>query len=274
MTDLAGELAGHDYWYHTIELPGGHRTPGLYDMPRALAHVGLPGSLSGQRCLDIGTSDGFWAFEMERRGAREVVALDLESWRELDWPPSHAAPIEDDGRPISPRFALARQALGSRVEWRAGSVYELAPEGLGRFDFVFLGSMLLHLRDPVRALSAVRSVTAGQVLINEAVSALLTALAPRYPAARLVGLRDPTWWIPNPAGLRRLAEAADFEVTEVGRPYYLRFGAGRHTADEQTLTPVSLRPLRSLPLSLLRNARERLGVPHAWLLASPRSDLP
>ncbi|PWU24508.1 MAG: TIGR04290 family methyltransferase, partial [Candidatus Rokuibacteriota bacterium] len=28
-----------------------------------------PAALSGQRWLDVGTMGGFWAFEMERRGA-------------------------------------------------------------------------------------------------------------------------------------------------------------------------------------------------------------
>jgi hypothetical protein len=46
VSDLATELAKHDWWYHTIELPGGRRTPGVYDMPRALSRVGIPESLT------------------------------------------------------------------------------------------------------------------------------------------------------------------------------------------------------------------------------------
>lgn len=33
----------------------------------------------GMCALNVGTWDGFWAFEMERRGA-EVVALNLDDW--------------------------------------------------------------------------------------------------------------------------------------------------------------------------------------------------
>ena len=270
MTTLEAELARHDRWYHTIELPGGRLTPGLYDMQKALRHVGLPASLEGQRCLDIGTADGFWAFEMEKRGAREVVAFDLDSWEHLDWPPSEGSSAERGNRPISPGFALARDALGSRVEWAGGSIYDLSPEREGEFDFVFIGSMLLHLRDPVRALAAVHSVTRSTLQVNEAIAAGLTALGPRYPAARLVGQAVPTWWVANPAGLRRMLEAAGFVVTETGRPYYLRYGPGRRTADEPTLRPVSMRPLRALPLSLVRNGLDRLGRPHVWLRALAR----
>src|SRR5579872_3409662 len=73
-------------WYHTIELPGGIVTPGEYDHRPIVSKVPLPERLDGLRCLDVGTHDGFWAFEMERRGAAEVVAIDVEDPSELDWP--------------------------------------------------------------------------------------------------------------------------------------------------------------------------------------------
>ena len=60
-------------WYHTIEIAPGVRTPGLVDL-RSVAPRVLPDDLSGVRALDVGTFDGFWAFELERRRAAEVVA--------------------------------------------------------------------------------------------------------------------------------------------------------------------------------------------------------
>src|SRR3546814_5901121 len=62
-------------WYHTIDLGNGVVTPGEYDHRPAVRHVPLPDRLDGLRCLDVGTHDGFWAFEMERRGAAEVVEI-------------------------------------------------------------------------------------------------------------------------------------------------------------------------------------------------------
>ena len=44
----------------------------------------VPADLSGLRCLDVGTMDGFWAFEMERRGAASVTAIDLDDPNALD----------------------------------------------------------------------------------------------------------------------------------------------------------------------------------------------
>ncbi len=50
------------------------------------------------RVLDVGTWDGFWAFEMERRGA-DVVALDVEHESEYDWPPRRRPAQWTDTRP-------------------------------------------------------------------------------------------------------------------------------------------------------------------------------
>src|SRR5262245_62521924 len=56
-------------WYHTIELGNGLVSRGFYDHRPVVNCYGLPDSLCGKTALDIGTADGFWAFEMERRGA-------------------------------------------------------------------------------------------------------------------------------------------------------------------------------------------------------------
>jgi len=73
---LADRVAARE-WYHTLELAPGVVTPGGFDLRDMPDKVGLPASLGGQRCLDVGTFDGFWAFELERRGASEVLALDV-----------------------------------------------------------------------------------------------------------------------------------------------------------------------------------------------------
>jgi tRNA (mo5U34)-methyltransferase len=73
-------------WYHTLELAPGVVTPGMFDLRPYVSRYGLPERLDGKRVLDIGTWDGFWAFEMERRGAAEVVASSATSTTPI--PPS------------------------------------------------------------------------------------------------------------------------------------------------------------------------------------------
>jgi tRNA (mo5U34)-methyltransferase len=72
-------------WWHTMEVAPGVVTAGGWDL-RATADA-LPWptqALTGLRCLDIGTMDGFWAFELERRGASEVLATDVLDTARLD----------------------------------------------------------------------------------------------------------------------------------------------------------------------------------------------
>src|SRR5207244_9825176 len=78
----AREVADVPYWYHSIELGPGVVTPGVFDLRPIVERLPWP-DLAGKRCLDVGTSDGFFAFELERRGAGEVVAVDIgrhEQW--------------------------------------------------------------------------------------------------------------------------------------------------------------------------------------------------
>ena len=49
---------------------------GWFDLRPFVADYHLPERMDGMRVLDVGTWDGFWAFEFERRGA-EVVGLDI-----------------------------------------------------------------------------------------------------------------------------------------------------------------------------------------------------
>jgi tRNA (mo5U34)-methyltransferase len=71
-------------WWHTIEVAQGVVTPGGWNLRPTAERLPWPPSLAGMRCLDIGTMDGFWAFELERRGAGEVVAGDVLDATRLD----------------------------------------------------------------------------------------------------------------------------------------------------------------------------------------------
>ena len=70
--------------WHTIEVAAGVVTPGGWDLRDTARRLPWPPSLAGLRCLDVGTMDGFWAFELERRGAAEVVASDVLDASRLD----------------------------------------------------------------------------------------------------------------------------------------------------------------------------------------------
>lgn len=251
-------------WYHTIDLPDGTSTPGFYDTRSSPKYIPWPDELRGGRCLDVGTFDGFWAFEMERRGAREVVAVDLADPHALDWPYdtqiSGPKQIETWGSERERGFADLSATLGSQAKWINQSVYDLSPERNGTFDVVFCGALLLHLRDPIRALEAMRSVCSGSLVLAEEIEHKLELLAPVVPAALVVKAVD-QWYRPNSAGLKGLVDKAGFTVKEMGPRYVIPFGTAPSTA--------GFRPPR-LNAVLARRRGGSAGVLCRALRATPR----
>jgi len=211
-------------WYHTLDLGNGVVTQGMFDHRPVLDRYGLATDLTGLRCLDVGTMDGFWAFELERRGAAEVVAADLPDPEALDWPASireQAVKSLDEHK--ADRFAFARESLGSKVQRVERSVYDLGPD-LGSFDLVFCGDLLVHLKDPVTAVERIRSVCAGRAVICNPIKRF--RFGERRALAELDGVSEFTWWVTNLAGLVRVAEAAGFARVEALEPFELPFREG------------------------------------------------
>jgi tRNA (mo5U34)-methyltransferase len=211
------ERAAAIEWYHTLELAPGVVTEGMFDLRDVVDRYRLPERLDGLRVLDVGTWDGFWAFEMERRGAAEVLSIDLEDERDLDWPPSRRPKTFPD-KLRGDGFRLAREIYGSEVKREVVSVYEATPEALGTFDLVFCGSVLIHLRDPLLAMERIANLCRGTFVSVEAYSRL-AGISP-VPAAffRADRLKAVVFWEPAARTWRRMLLASGFrEVERKGR---------------------------------------------------------
>lgn len=263
-TEIAARIRENPLWYHTIELARGVETPGWFDLRPIVDRMPWP-EVRGKRCLDVGTYDGFLAFELEKRGATSVVATDISDHTQWDWPlESRQRGLEYLAQVAGPEkgagFRIAREVLGSRVEKVEINIYNLSPERVGTFDVVVCGSLLLHLRDPMRALAAVRSVCTGVFLSAEMIDLPLTLLHPRRPVTFFNGGGDLVHWsIPNRAGHIRMVQSSGFEIIRTTRPYSIPHGVAH--------------PRRVMDLrGRARTALERVmagtpGVPHAAVLA-------
>ncbi len=214
-------VARNRAWYHTLELPGGILTPGEIDLRRVAPRL-LPANLSGKRALDVGTFDGFWAFELERRGA-EVVAIDIAGVSDVPMPPNNRRRVEREadqfGVEMGLGFSIATELLSSQARLVRCSVLDLTPEAIGGpVDVVFMGALLIHLPDPVAALLRIREVLrpGGELYQLEPLSLTLSLLYRRQPVAHLQTLRTPfNWWFPNWSTLRAWPLTAGF--TDVRR---------------------------------------------------------
>jgi len=260
---LRREVESHPLWYHTLELAPGVVTPGWFDLRSIVNSLPWP-DVRGKRCLDVGTYDGFLAFEMERRGAAEVVATDISDPSGWDLPVRTRERAEETiartaGEKTGRGFEIAKRALDSSVERVGVSIYDLSADRLGSFDVVTCGSLMLHLRDPIRGLEAIRGVCSGRFLSAETVRLGLGLLNRRRPVAELKGGDRGQWWIPSTAGHRMMLTAAGFDVERAVGPYAIPLGTGH---------PSYGKPVRPLRQQMLARARAGgTGVPHNALLA-------
>ena len=210
-------------WYHSIALPDGTVTEGIFDHRRLVPYYGIPTDLRGKRVLDVATADGFWAFEFERRGG-DVTALDIDSTDEVDLPPAVRAHATSIGLTdsLADGFELAHRLLGSSVRRLSGSVYDLDRQRLGLFDLVHSGDLLLHLREPSRALQQIRGVTRGFAMISDVFDPSLTDEGQRPGLIRYLGGQNSAgWWQPSLGALAQMVADAGFRSVEVVTVYNL-----------------------------------------------------
>jgi tRNA (mo5U34)-methyltransferase len=142
----ASERLAKTGWYHSMELPSGvvEGLAPLDELRERWSQFPLPESLTGARLLDIGTWDGWFAFEAERRGA-EVVAVDI-------------AAVEN--------FCHSHRELKSKVRYEVCEVYKLPQLGIGTFDYTLFLGVLYHLRHPLRALEIVCALTKQLTIVD------------------------------------------------------------------------------------------------------------
>jgi tRNA (mo5U34)-methyltransferase len=228
-------------WFHNLVLDGIPTAPDhfLGDYPahkfQRFADL-VPADLTGKSVLDLGCNAGFYAFEMKRRGAARVVAVDSD--------PRYLA-----------QARLASDVLGLEIELRELDVYRVAELG-ARFDLVIFMGVLYHLRHPLLALDrlydhVVRDRLLFQSMLRgpDEVPAIAddhpfsdTAVfeRPGYPAMYFVERRyagDWTnWWIPNRGGAEAMLRSAGFAIERRNQDdvYLCRREATRSAESEAT----------------------------------------
>jgi len=154
---------------------------------------------------------------------------------------------------------MLRQHLGSSVRYEFGSIYDLDPNILGRFDIVLCFGVFYHLRYPMLGLDNLRRVCRGRLffetacidhaLIVEGRSEELVTKDKRLSKLALMQFyrtdefnRDPSnWFSPNLEAVVQMLTSAGFAVEHAremgvravarasiasGLPEFLRIGSG------------------------------------------------
>ena len=160
------------YFYHVMDLPGYGEVGGEWDL-RGGEESYLGGvSFQGKRVLELGTASGHLCRFMESKGA-DVIGFDLPS--EGSWDLVPFAGLDLSSAKLGMQNHIERQKngwwfahhlFGSRAKAVYGDIYAV-PEEIGPVDIATFGSILLHLRDPFRALQSVLRLTRQTVIVTE-----------------------------------------------------------------------------------------------------------
>ena len=174
-------------WFHNLRIAGIETAPDhfLGDYPAfkfARFADALPADLSGKSVLDIGCNAGFYAIEMKRRGAAEVIGID-----------------SDERYLAQARFAADRLGF-SDIEFRNLSVYDVGRLGR-RFDLVIFMGVIYHLRHPLLALDLIREHVAGDMLLFQTMQqgSSDVLLVPEDHPFHVPGTNRPPGFFDNPA---------------------------------------------------------------------------
>ena len=208
-------------WFHDLDLHGVRTAPDhplgsfLQDL-WGTVEPAFPADMTDATVLDIGCNAGFYSLQLARRGAR-VMGVDHD--------PHYLAQA---------RYAAA--VLGHDIELIEMNVYEVGR--LGRtFDYVVFMGVLYHLRYPLLALDAVRSVVGRRMVFQTLVRGPEDPFEaeadypfeeeavfddPRFPSLRFIEHSfsgDPTnWWVANESGVAALLRSAGFAIERHAGP--------------------------------------------------------
>jgi hypothetical protein len=226
-------------FYHSEELPGVGLVGNQWDL-RKVDDAYLGGvTFAGRRVLEMGTASGYLCRAMEKRGA-DVVSFDLSPEGSWDFAPfagldvaAAQAEMKRQIHRLNNAWWLAHRVCGSRARVVYGNVYDV-PEAIGPVDIATFGAILLHLRDPFRALESALRLARETVVVTEVHpeqpqgsafgSALPRGTLRKVHAGTLVFLPDPqatdpfagtTWWSLPPEAIRRFLGVLGFGQTRV-----------------------------------------------------------
>jgi len=152
--------SGHGY--HTLKFPNGYVLKGRWDMSKCLQYFQIPDDLTGKTVLDIGPANGYFSFEMYKRGAKEVVALDVydDCWSED-----------------------LNTLMNTKVKFIKKSITTI-DESFGKFDIVFCSNMLQHHSDLPGNIERIKMLTKEMAILC---IGIMGDSNNKVPLARFVG---------------------------------------------------------------------------------------
>jgi len=190
--NLKTEASMIKWWHGGIPLADDLITEGTtYPRYTVLPYLELPLDLTDKTAIDICTWDGYWSFELEKRNASKVIAVDSFVWND-----DNAKAIGYSGKR---GFNLAHKTLESKVIDHTCEVLDLSVDKFGTFDIVLFFGVLYHMRHPLLALEKAASLAHDLLILETEIEPNINNNIPLmrfYPDSALNN-DSSNWFVPN-----------------------------------------------------------------------------
>lgn len=157
------EMNGY-FWWHKIKLDDeGTVTPGICPHGTGTdieTRFGLPKDMKGMKVLDVGTWDGLFAFEAEKRGA-QVHAIDIYQ---------KCAGQKSEAIRANRPFQFAKEQLKSDVRFSFENLESFTSNDAYpfKYDYIFYFGVMYHVENPLGAVKQlIRSTKSGGIILVE-----------------------------------------------------------------------------------------------------------
>lgn len=178
MTPEQKALVDSYKWWHRIPLSDDYTTPGICPHGNSSdfeSRFGFLKDFSGKSVLDVGTYDGLFAFEAEKRGAGHITAIDLYQY-------------SNDPIIANQPFQLAKEVLKSNIIFRFDTLeiynYTTISSELmyNRFDYILHYGILYHIKNPLQHVEMLMNLAndGGTILLETAISKTTTVPSLEY----------------------------------------------------------------------------------------------
>lgn len=168
-------LADSYKWWHKIKLSEDplYITNGKCDHGNSSdfeTRFGFPKDFNGKYVLDVGTYDGLFAFEAEKRGAEDITAIDLYQY-------------SNDILEANLPFQLAKRVLNSNVTFmfdRLETFHNI--NRYTKFDIILHYGILYHIKNPLQHIEMLMDLAndGGTILLETAISKTTTVPSLEY----------------------------------------------------------------------------------------------
>lgn len=210
-------------FYHRMTIPGHGEVGNQWDLQEAIGPYLGDFDFKDLRVLDVGAAAGYLTFEIERRGAKEVVSFDMADGSQWDVVPQSAIRKDPaayreanqrDHQRLKNAYWFAHARLESKAKVLYGNIYDI-PDAAGPFDVAVMGMIVGHLRDPLHAMANVAKLCRSHLIIA---NQYLVSDAPR---AFLIPSKENKewncWWALSSNVLEQMLGILGFEVERIVR---------------------------------------------------------